>query len=60
MRAALGIRGTGEVCGVELVLDIVIAKAVDGELPGKQGFVESDSLRSNRVEGGDMLTGRAR
>ncbi|MEF8768911.1 hypothetical protein [Candidatus Accumulibacter contiguus] len=44
---------------VEFVLEIAIAKAVDGELPGKQGFEESDILRRDRVEGGDMLTGFA-
>lgn len=59
MRAALGLAGIGRVCGVEFVLEIAIAKAVDGELPGKQGFEESDILRRDRVEGGDMLTGFA-
>ena len=59
MRAALGLGGIGRVCRVKLVLKIAIAKAVDGELPGKQGFEESDILRSDRVEGGDMLTGLA-
>jgi len=59
MRAALGLGGVGRVCGVKLVLEIAVAKAVDGELLGKQGFEESDILRSDRVEGGDMLTGLA-
>jgi len=51
-----GVIGRGR---VKLALEIAVAEAIDGELAGQQRGEQSDVLRGDRVESGDMPTGLA-
>jgi len=44
---------------VKPALEIAVAEAIDGELASKQRGEQSDGLRGDRLESGDMPTGLA-
>jgi hypothetical protein len=59
MRTTFGVDRVGRRGWVKLALEVPVAEAIEVELPGKQCLEETDVLRSDRVESGDVPTGLA-